>query len=254
MNCPSCFQRVDDDAQFCGNCGRKMPNPEASEIVLTVGRSDENTIVIDEEGVSTRHAVLRIQGQTITLEDLDSTNGTYVEGGRVMIAAVARGQRVTFGKKALLDWYAVDQALRGRVQPPPHVSPPPPPPSELPAAKSRPPEPPQNYPPSKPPAVMPQQSVHAGLGGELAYAMHANKSFTGKAFLTLLMYYIGFWLVGFIMNIIFLSEAKRTQAITQMSPPGKGCLVALLVFHLIVPLLILFLIFGVGLSIFSMFR
>lgn len=256
MNCPSCFGPVDEDAQFCGNCGRKMPSPDASEIVITLGRSDENAIVMDEEGVSTRHAVLRVQGSTFTLEDLDSTNGTYVDGRKVMIAAVSRGQRVTFGKHAILDWNAVDRALRGKAVPPPRAARVPPPVAryEQPVARHYPPEPPPRPVQQPLPAVIPQQSVHAGLGGELAYAMHANKTFTGKAFLTLFMYYIGFWFVGFIMNLVFLSDANRTRAITRMNPPGRGCLVALLVFHLIVPAIILFLIFGAGISLFRMFH
>ena len=47
---------------------------------FTVGRAEDNDIVIDEVQVSRHHATLRRDGNEVTLEDLGSTNGTLVNG------------------------------------------------------------------------------------------------------------------------------------------------------------------------------
>ncbi len=49
----------------------------------TIGRNPESDIVIDEARVSWRHAVLRLEGATWLLEDVGSTNGTFLGAQRV---------------------------------------------------------------------------------------------------------------------------------------------------------------------------
>ena len=49
----------------------------------SVGRNPESDIVIDEARVSWRHAVLRHEGSTWLLEDVGSTNGTFLGAERV---------------------------------------------------------------------------------------------------------------------------------------------------------------------------
>lgn len=51
--------------------------------VTTLGRDLNNTIVLDDPFVSGSHAVLTFRGRTWYVEDLGSTNGTYVNGVRV---------------------------------------------------------------------------------------------------------------------------------------------------------------------------
>lgn len=51
--------------------------------VTTLGRDVNNAIVLDDPFVSGSHAVLAFRGRTWYLEDLGSTNGTYVNGVRV---------------------------------------------------------------------------------------------------------------------------------------------------------------------------
>jgi len=55
---------------------------------LSIGRSSESALVIRDDYTSSRHARLVLRGDTWTIEDLDSTNGTYVNGKRVTGAAV----------------------------------------------------------------------------------------------------------------------------------------------------------------------
>lgn len=58
----------------------------------SMGRGLENTIALNDNFLSTRHAVLELQGDQWLLEDLASTNGTYVNGVEVRRPVV-----VTYG-------------------------------------------------------------------------------------------------------------------------------------------------------------
>jgi len=49
----------------------------------SIGRNPESDIVVDEARVSWRHAVLRLEGTTWLLEDVGSTNGTFLGSERV---------------------------------------------------------------------------------------------------------------------------------------------------------------------------
>ncbi len=68
------------------------------------------------------------------------------------------------------------------------------------------------------------------------------ESYTGKAVLTLALYYFGFFLVGFVLNIVFLVDSNRTKRNTGKSPNGRGCLIILLLWHLIIPIIVIVLI------------
>ena len=74
------------------------------------------------------------------------------------------------------------------------------------------------------------------LGTELAVAMAAQKSFTGRSFIVWLLYWL-FWFPGLIMNIVWLNEASRVKRLVGQSPPGYGCLWTLLIVYLVLPIL-----------------
>ena len=57
--------------------------------VLTIGRSSESTLVIRDDYTSSHHARLLLRGDTWAVQDLDSTNGTFVGGKRVTGGAVS---------------------------------------------------------------------------------------------------------------------------------------------------------------------
>ena len=68
---------------------------------LTIGRRPESDIHIDNLAVSGQHArVMTIAGDSF-LEDLDSTNGTFVNGKRVKKHALGAGDLITIGKHSL---------------------------------------------------------------------------------------------------------------------------------------------------------
>jgi pSer/pThr/pTyr-binding forkhead associated (FHA) protein len=50
---------------------------------ILIGRAEDSTLVLDDDYASTRHARLTQQGQEYFLEDLGSTNGTYLDRVRV---------------------------------------------------------------------------------------------------------------------------------------------------------------------------
>jgi hypothetical protein len=69
---------------------------------ITIGRADDSTLVLTDDYVSTRHARLVPQGDGWVLEDLGSTNGTYLGRQRVTDpVAVALGAQIRVGKTVL---------------------------------------------------------------------------------------------------------------------------------------------------------
>lgn len=64
----------------------------------TLGRRPYNDIVIDNLAVSGEHAVLLMNGNEVYLEDLNSTNGTYVNGKAVKKQLLQNADTVEIGK------------------------------------------------------------------------------------------------------------------------------------------------------------
>jgi pSer/pThr/pTyr-binding forkhead associated (FHA) protein len=64
----------------------------------SLGRRPYNDIVIDNLAVSGEHAVLQMSGNEVHLEDLNSTNGTYVNGKAVKKQLLKNNDTVEIGK------------------------------------------------------------------------------------------------------------------------------------------------------------
>jgi pSer/pThr/pTyr-binding forkhead associated (FHA) protein len=64
----------------------------------TVGRGPDNTIRIEDSTISHHHATVHINGNEVTLRDLNSTNGTRVNGQKIMEARLTHGDAVRFGR------------------------------------------------------------------------------------------------------------------------------------------------------------
>ena len=64
----------------------------------SLGRRPYNDIVIDNLAVSGEHAVLQLAGNDVHLEDLNSTNGTYLNGKAVKKQLLQNGDTVEIGK------------------------------------------------------------------------------------------------------------------------------------------------------------
>jgi pSer/pThr/pTyr-binding forkhead associated (FHA) protein len=79
--------------------GGEYPLGEGQEIV--VGRSSELDMVLVEEMVSRKHARIALSGGVISIEDLGSTNGTFVNGEKVERGTLKEGDRVLIGTNIL---------------------------------------------------------------------------------------------------------------------------------------------------------
>jgi pSer/pThr/pTyr-binding forkhead associated (FHA) protein len=64
----------------------------------TLGRRPYNDIVIDNLAVSGEHAVIQMAGEQVFLEDLNSTNGTYVNGKAIKRQQLQSGDEIEIGK------------------------------------------------------------------------------------------------------------------------------------------------------------
>ena len=70
---------------------------------ITIGRAVENDIVITSKRVSREHAQVRREGWRVMLEDLGSTNGTFLNDERVLTPlALHDGDRIQIGDVILL--------------------------------------------------------------------------------------------------------------------------------------------------------
>jgi pSer/pThr/pTyr-binding forkhead associated (FHA) protein len=70
---------------------------ELMDEAITIGRGPDNTIVVNDPSISTHHAQLLGEGDTYRLKDLDSTNGTRVNGKPVTETVLRFNDRIRFG-------------------------------------------------------------------------------------------------------------------------------------------------------------
>ncbi len=69
------------------------------EAIATLGRDVNNAIVVDDPFVSAEHAVLTFRGRVWYLEDLASTNGTFLNGNPVeTVAPLGFGDEIQLGE------------------------------------------------------------------------------------------------------------------------------------------------------------
>jgi pSer/pThr/pTyr-binding forkhead associated (FHA) protein len=75
---------------------------------LTIGRDSSNAVAINDAEVSRRHSRLTFQGGKYVLEDLGSTNGTFVNGQRLAGPVVLKpGDVVSLGEQIVLMYDAI---------------------------------------------------------------------------------------------------------------------------------------------------
>lgn len=121
---------------------RSGPNPGTVYALegdqLSIGRDSSNEISVNDAEVSRRHARLSFQGGKYVLEDMGSTNGTYVNGQRLTGPRVLKsGEVVSLGEQIVFVYEAVEvdpgatmvSPRNVPAQPRPASTPPPPPPA-----------------------------------------------------------------------------------------------------------------------------
>ncbi|HEV8263475.1 MAG TPA: FHA domain-containing protein [Gemmatimonadales bacterium] len=147
--------------------------------ISNIGRADYNDLVLPDESVSTTHAKLQRREGVWVLVDLDSTNGTFVDGERLQgEAPLAPGAAVRFGDVTLVFEPTDDAAGVAKgggtrmlemmkpaapppAPPPPKAPSPPPPPAKAKAAPTKP-----KAAPKRPPVA--EQKKGKGCGGSAA--------------------------------------------------------------------------------------
>ncbi|MBX9581850.1 MAG: FHA domain-containing protein [Gemmataceae bacterium] len=71
-------------------------------VPVTIGREEGNALRLNDERVSRYHAKIQAEDGDILLTDLDSTNGTRVNGAAVQIRRLRPGDQVAIGRSMLL--------------------------------------------------------------------------------------------------------------------------------------------------------
>ena len=120
---------------------RRGPQPnqafEISKEVTTLGRDITNDIVLNDRETSRHHLRLMRSGDTMTIEDLGSTNGTFVNGKRLSgVTPLQNGDMIGLGETvtlALEFYHAAPEAASAAPPAPPAPTPAPMPPVDMPA-------------------------------------------------------------------------------------------------------------------------
>ena len=92
---------------------RSGPNPGTVYALegeqLSIGRDSSNEIPVNDAEVSRRHARLTFQGGKFVLDDMGSTNGTFVNGQRLTGPRVLKsGEVISLGEQIVFVYEAVD--------------------------------------------------------------------------------------------------------------------------------------------------
>lgn len=64
----------------------------------TIGRVEDNTFQIAEPSVSSHHCEVLLQGNEVKIKDLNSTNGTFINGQQITEGVLKPGQTLKLGK------------------------------------------------------------------------------------------------------------------------------------------------------------
>jgi pSer/pThr/pTyr-binding forkhead associated (FHA) protein len=81
---------------------------------MTIGRAEENDIIIDNLAVSGYHARIDRAGDTYILTDLQSTNGTFVNDKKVVSHRLRHKDKITIGKHLLFFAFSKSEQARAK--------------------------------------------------------------------------------------------------------------------------------------------
>jgi len=70
--------------------------------VTNIGRNPQNDLIINEPGISRVHAEIRYEDGKFLLNDLGSTNGTFVNDTLVVLQEIHSGDTITLGRTPIL--------------------------------------------------------------------------------------------------------------------------------------------------------
>lgn len=109
--CTFCGQQNRNDGKFCTHCGSGLAmdsyvvgrlvvlgegsergNYLISSVERVLGRDAGNDVSLDDDEASARHARISFDDEGFWIEDLDTTNGTFVNGQRITERTVLRNE------------------------------------------------------------------------------------------------------------------------------------------------------------------
>jgi len=99
-----------------GKVFANLPTP------VTIGREDDNDVQLNDDRISRFHAKLQDDGGRVILTDLDSTNGTRVNGHAVQMKVLQSGDLVSIGRCVLVfgdlpGWQTLAQTYGDETEP-----------------------------------------------------------------------------------------------------------------------------------------
>lgn len=143
-----------------------------------IGREPDNDIVIDHPAVSRHHCRILLQGDTFFVEDLNSTNGTLVNGKKIIKAGIHNQDIVAIAKHTLV--LVDDRPAAAPVPAPPA----PPAPAAAPAPEPAAPQSPEEAALAKMRAMQQLGGLRVTEGGvdaQTDFALTENSTYLGKA-------------------------------------------------------------------------
>jgi ABC-type multidrug transport system ATPase subunit/pSer/pThr/pTyr-binding forkhead associated (FHA) protein len=108
MICEVCKKNIDADSTFCTFCGTPQKQKENIIKIIRIGRGKENDLIVNDSSVSRNHAELRIYQNKIELRDLNSSNGTFVNGKRIKQQVVTTKDKIQLGNSYILDLNSIN--------------------------------------------------------------------------------------------------------------------------------------------------
>ena len=93
-----------------GKIHRNLPTP------VTIGREEGNLVQLNDERISRYHAKIQEDQGQIVLTDLDSTNGTRVNGEPIQLSILRVGDRIALGRSVLL--FGSPEQIDASIRPP----------------------------------------------------------------------------------------------------------------------------------------
>jgi len=78
--------------------GQNGRSHELKEERTTIGRLDDNAFQLPEQSVSSHHCEIILRGSDVVVKDLNSTNGTYINGEQITEKVLKPGQVLRLGK------------------------------------------------------------------------------------------------------------------------------------------------------------
>src|SRR5262245_45779474 len=91
-----------------GRVYEKLPTP------VTIGREEGNTVQLNDERISRFHIKIQEDQQKLVLTDLESTNGTRVNGEDIQLRILRFGDVISLGRSVLL--FGTREQIAGRLE------------------------------------------------------------------------------------------------------------------------------------------